>query len=135
MDEEAVINQVRTYLDRYYASRVQHPKHIFHFTASHIVIACKSTGLADEGSYNEIGMHVESWMKNGLKSGLDVPTEWHIAAIDDKMVYLWTLDATKQNTTLILRPKLIATHHGDINTNLDWLFDNIIRHRHIRGLR
>lgn len=134
MDEETVINQVRAYLDRYYARRMQHPEHIFHFTASQIVIACKSTGLADEDDSNEIGTYVESWMTNRLKSGLEVPTEWHAAAIDDRKVCLWALDAIKQNTTLILRPKLIDTHHGDIAANLDWLFDNIIRHRHIRGL-
>lgn len=138
MDEVEVVNQVSAYLGQYGAGLMREPKicgsNVFYLTNCFTVIACKSTGLVDEGNSKELDTCVKHWQMYNLKRGRKAAARWHGAAIDDERVCLWEWAAMRQRTGLILHPaRLIDIHCGDIATNLNWLFDAIIRHRYMMG--
>ena len=138
MDEKEVIDQVSAFLARYRTGLMRgsavYGDNVFYLTNCYTAIACRETGLVDEGNYRELEMCVEFWQRNYLEREKKPPAGWYGAAIDDEKVCLWEWAAIKQPPKLILHRRLIDTHHGDINTNLNWLFDTIIRHRYMMGV-
>lgn len=138
MDQEEVINQVDAYLKQYATGLMREPKicvsSVFYLTNCLTVIACKSTGLADEGNSKELDACVRHWQVYNLKQGKEAAARWHGAAIDDEAVCLWEWAAMRRHTERVLHPaRLIGIHHGDVTTNLNWFFDAIIRHRYMMG--
>ena len=142
MDEAEVINQVSTYLSQYGAGLMREPKicgnSVFYLTNCHMVIACKSTGLVDEDNAKELDTCVRHWQVYNLKQDKEAAARWHRASIDDEKVCLWEWAAMrsyqKGRRMRVLHPaRLIGVHCGDITTNLNWLFDAIIRHRYMMG--